>query len=127
MEHEQPTWTCPACKENCEDQFESCWNCGTGRDGSEPPEGFDSSKERIQKMRSIDALLAEQFKCIKCGNSSAKTKRIAMTGTGLSKLIDIQHNTFIALSCDNCGYTEFYNPEILRGKSYLGTTLDIVF
>ena len=29
-------WKCPKCKEECEDTFDSCWNCGTGRDGSPP-------------------------------------------------------------------------------------------
>jgi hypothetical protein len=26
-------WICSKCKEELEDQFESCWNCQTGRDG----------------------------------------------------------------------------------------------
>jgi hypothetical protein len=34
--------------------------------------------------------------CIKCGSREAKTKEVAMTGTGLSKMFDIQHNL---LSC----------------------------
>ncbi len=29
-------WKCPKCKEDCEDNFDSCWSCGTGRDGSPP-------------------------------------------------------------------------------------------
>jgi hypothetical protein len=28
--------------------------------------------------------------CIKCGSTNAKTKEVAMTGTGLSKLFDIK-------------------------------------
>ena len=33
-------WTCTNCKENIEDQFDSCWKCGTRRDGAataQPP------------------------------------------------------------------------------------------
>lgn len=33
-------WKCQKCKEQCEDTFDSCWNCGTGRDGSAPTEPF---------------------------------------------------------------------------------------
>ena len=33
-------WKCPKCKEDCEDNFDSCWSCGTGRDGSPPAEPF---------------------------------------------------------------------------------------
>ncbi len=33
-------WKCPKCKEQCEDNFDSCWSCGTGRDGSVSSEPF---------------------------------------------------------------------------------------
>ena len=49
--------------------------------------------------------------CIKCGGTEAKTKEIATTGTGLSKMFDIQHNKFIVVYCTNCGYSELYNSE----------------
>lgn len=49
--------------------------------------------------------------CIKCGGTEATTKEIATTGTGLSKMFDIQHNHFIAVYCKNCGYTELYQKE----------------
>ncbi len=29
-------WKCQKCKEECEDNFDSCWSCGTGRDGTPP-------------------------------------------------------------------------------------------
>ena len=60
-------------------------------------------------------------------SQGASVKRIATTRTGLSKLMDIQHNKFIALSCHDCGYTELYNPEVLEGKNNFGTIIDILF
>jgi len=33
-------WKCRKCKEECEDSFDSCWSCGTGRDGTPPVEPF---------------------------------------------------------------------------------------
>ena len=33
-------WKCPKCKEECEDTFDSCWSCGTGRDGAPSAEPF---------------------------------------------------------------------------------------
>lgn len=76
--------------------------------------------------------IAEQFrsrfKCPKCGGTAARTKEVAMTGTGLSKLFDIQHNHYLFVSCLNCGYTEVFDPEVLHGKrGRLGTILDILF
>jgi predicted nucleic-acid-binding Zn-ribbon protein len=34
---------------------------------------------------------------------------------------------FLAVSCNRCGYTELYNPEILEGKDALGNILDLLF
>jgi len=30
-------WQCVKCREELEDAFEVCWNCGTSRDGTEDP------------------------------------------------------------------------------------------
>jgi uncharacterized protein len=78
---------------------------------------------------SIEALVQERFKCVKCQGTMCQTKEVAMTGTGLSKMFDIQHNHFLFVSCSNCGYVEVYNSRILSGKSrgQLGTIMDILF
>lgn len=34
-----------------------------------------------------------------------------MTGSGLSKVFDVQHNRFTVVYCQDCGYSEFYNTE----------------
>lgn len=39
--------------------------------------------------------------CIKCGSSEAGQKEVAMTGTGLSKMFDVQHNRFLVVYCKN--------------------------
>jgi len=75
----------------------------------------------------LDDQLRERFVCSKCKSSGALVKRFAATGTGFSKMFDIQHNHFIAVSCKNCGFTEIYNPEVLEGKDGLGNLFDILF
>ncbi|MNP82947.1 hypothetical protein D3C76_1817380 [compost metagenome] len=52
-----------------------------------------------------------------------------MTGTGLSKLLDIQHHHYLFVSCTDCGFVEVYDPNILRGKKSgePGTSPDIFF
>lgn len=57
--------------------------------------------------------------CIKCGSNNAETKEVAMTGAGLSKMFDIQHNQFIVVYCKNCGYSEFYNKKSSTGSNIL--------
>jgi len=76
---------------------------------------------------SIDEQLGVRFVCAKCKSTGGKSRRIAMSGTGLTKILDIQHNQFITVSCLNCGYTEVYNPEALEDKRQLGTILDVIF
>lgn len=61
--------------------------------------------------------------CIKCGSTDADTKEVAMTGTGLSKMFDVQHNQFIVVYCKNCGYSEFYNKQ----SSTAGNIFDLFF
>ena len=42
-------------------------------------------------------------------------------------MMDIQHNKFIAVSCVCCGYTEFYNPEVLERQGIGMDVLDVLF
>jgi uncharacterized protein len=57
--------------------------------------------------------------CIKCGSIDAGQKDVAMTGTGLSKMFDIQNNQFTVVYCKKCGYSEFYNKEASAGSNIL--------
>lgn len=46
--------------------------------------------------------------CPKCGHGEVDVGEISTTGSGLSKMFDIQTNTFKVVSCTNCGYSELY-------------------
>lgn len=139
-------WVCSRCQTEIDEEFQICWNCGATIEGTPdpsferaeatlPPSAFPlppeviapPTEEHPQSPRDLDSLLAEHFRCPKCRNLGASTKRIAATGTGLSKILDIQHNEFIAVSCVRCGYTELYNPDILERKKVLGSVLDVLF
>ena len=76
---------------------------------------------------SLEEQFASPFKCAKCQSQGAITKRIDAAGTGISKILDIEHNQFVTVSCKNCGYTAIYNPEVLEGKLTLGSILDVLF
>jgi len=75
----------------------------------------------------LEEQLAQKFKCTKCGSHGAQAKTISTTGSGISKMLDIQHNKFVAVSCNRCGYTEFFNPAMLGDQSKVGTILDVIF
>lgn len=57
--------------------------------------------------------------CVKCGARDVEQKEVAMTGTGLSKMFDIQKNEFVVISCTRCGYSEFYNKRSSMGSNIL--------
>ena len=49
--------------------------------------------------------------CPKCGHTETETDTIATSGTGLSKMFDIQNRSFMVVSCTNCGYSELYRNQ----------------
>ena len=65
---------------------------------------------------SLEAKLAQHYQCQKCEHRDARVERISSAGTGLAKLLAKE---FLAVSCQNCGYTEFFNLTVLEGRSDL--------
>lgn len=49
--------------------------------------------------------------CLKCGHTETEVDSIATSGTGLSKMFDIQNRQFTVITCTNCGYSELYRGE----------------
>jgi predicted nucleic-acid-binding Zn-ribbon protein len=62
--------------------------------------------------------------CAKCKHREPRIERIAATGTGLMR-ISAKH--FVALSCENCGYTELFNLTVLEGRTDLENFLRGLF
>ena len=57
-------------------------------------------------------MAAETHKgCVKCGHTEVEEGTLSATGSGFSKIFDLQHNNFTAITCKNCGYTEFYKVD----------------
>jgi len=59
---------------------------------------------------------ADDYGCPKCGHGNATTSSISTTGSGLSKMFDIQTNRFETVTCEGCGYTELYKDVGNRGS-----------
>lgn len=81
----------------------------------------------IVAQEKVEDLLAQEFVCARCGNQGANTERLAMSGTGLSRLFEVQLYRYAFVSCTNCGYTEVFNLRTLEGKDDLGTFLEVLF
>ena len=48
---------------------------------------------------------------MKCSGRQYSTGEARTTGGFWSKIFDIQNRKFITISCDKCGYTEFYTKK----------------
>jgi len=51
------------------------------------------------------------FTCAKCNGTEYSRKEVRTEGGLLSTAFDVSTNRFIAVSCENCGYTEFYRDD----------------
>lgn len=51
------------------------------------------------------------YKCAKCGCTNFIQDQIQTTGGMFSKIFDVQNKKYVAISCKQCGYTEFYRTD----------------
>lgn len=75
----------------------------------------------------FDSEMAVRFVCAKCQSHGAKVTRIASTGTGITRLINLQCHQFVAASCQTCGYTEMYNPAVFEQRLVGMDLFDMLF
>lgn len=125
---------CPWCYKEMEPVNDRCPHCKTAiflpeeaALEAEPGEMEDEETEEERDLSDrVEDIIASRFRCTKCGGRSSSIQEVAMTGAGLSKLLDIQHHHYLFVSCTDCGFVEIYDPNILRGKKSgeLGSTLD---
>ncbi|WP_350356219.1 zinc ribbon domain-containing protein [Cohnella hashimotonis] len=122
---------CPSCKRKLYEVTEADFEeAAPDRAAPEGDESADSSDNGAPAgMSEVAAMLEDRFVCRRCGNNGGVAKQVAMTGTGLSKLWDIQHHHYLFVSCERCGAVEIYDPEMLLGRKpgSLGTALDLLF
>ncbi len=87
----------------------------------------DPTYKPVRTRYHIEEEFKEKFKCVKCKTNEANVKSIATTGDGISRLMDLQLNEFIVVTCRNCGYSEIYDLEVLDEKDNLTVSLDFIF
>lgn len=60
--------------------------------------------------------------CPKCGNTKCEIDEFRATGSGFSRMFDVQNKKFTTVSCTQCGFTELYK----RPSSALGNIFDFL-
>jgi hypothetical protein len=126
-------WECQKCHEKHEDAFESCWNCGTFREGTEDPAFQREAEAGVEMAEAGTYGTTRPLVCCKCGSPDmiqdghlldrgdanwrhdleveVNEKPDALFFTGAHR------RTLRATICGRCGYTELYvsNPQELLG------------
>ena len=77
-------------------------------------------------MNALQTRLASEFRCPKCNGMGAQVRNVSMAGGLLSRIFNLQHNRFIAVSCHQCGFTEFYDARRLQGDSLGADIIDLL-
>ena len=77
--------------------------------------------------KTTEEILSEVFVCKHCKGHGAIVEKIAMTGVGISRFIDIHHRLYAFVSCDYCGYTEVFDLRVLEGQDGAAKIRDILF
>ncbi|MFC4775269.1 zinc ribbon domain-containing protein [Paenibacillus sp. GCM10023252] len=75
---------------------------------------WDNASEEMYNERGVEDQLANTFECMKCKHDECEVREVAMSGTGLSRLMDMEYNEYLFVSCMNCGYVEVYDPQVLK-------------
>ncbi|MGD8188517.1 zinc ribbon domain-containing protein [Brevibacillus ginsengisoli] len=57
--------------------------------------------------------------CPKCGSSSASVTEMSATGGVLSRMLDVHYQRYSVVSCNSCGYSEFYKQDSLLSNNIL--------
>lgn len=121
---------CPECNHEVLPEHCASWDQSDGKQENTNDE-YDNENVYDQQYDhlSIEDMIHNKFKCSKCRHRECHIKEVSMSGTGLSKLLDINYNHYLFVSCSNCGFVEIYNPDILIGhkSGKLGTILDLIF
>jgi len=92
---------CPSCGAKAPSGWSFCRSCEASLEDAPPAR---PGVEPDEDMPAFD----DEYGCPKCGHTEASVDEIAVTGSGMTKLLDLQNRNFSAVSCDKCGYTEFY-------------------
>ena len=116
--------TCPNCGEPFEDRLDSCWKCGTRRDGSHPKQWppVDDAKE-----------MAEQCEpCPTCGSNNVSRGKLLSVGRGwrvmfepegtrfsfswsFSGGVDLSSDRWSSFACLDCGLVwDYLQPDELK-------------
>jgi len=107
-------WICTACNASNEGEFDICWQCGTGHDGTPPDPGFDRGQEtQHDSFRALQCLrCASPLKLVGIRKFHEGSRLPPFLLGELGELL-VNREQFEIYSCSHCGKVEFFLPQRL--------------
>lgn len=96
---------CSSCGSKAPASWSFCRNCESSLADAEPAE----QASPVTDANTVGDI--QEAGCPKCGTEDAEVDTIATTGSGLSRMFDIQTRQFRVVTCTNCGFSEFYRGQ----------------
>ena len=95
-------------------------------DGVRPISGQSmlSRANRVQHPLRQEERVYHSLSCEKWGHTISELRRVCMLENPFSRLSEMRENTFIAVSCTDCGHTEFYSASVLEEKGHAHLLLE---
>lgn len=126
---------CPWCGEEVILSGEICPLCRhevlpehlSGMEATEGEFEVVAQEEGDHESMASEAGDVEHYTCPKCSHRECRVNEVAMTGAGLSKLLDIQYHHYLFVSCLRCGSVEIFDLNVLeaRKKGSFSSGLDL--
>lgn len=70
--------------------------------------------EQQQSPQSLERHLSEQHVCAHCGHRGAHVEYVTLTGTGVSRWLNIDRHEYALVTCLRCGHTALFNLHVAR-------------
>jgi len=116
-------WNCEEGSEAVDEDFSTCGNCGTARDGTRDltfqreDSGHHPENQADSGDDNFTTRIANDFECVKCKHTNAEVKRITTLSREFRFFCFPRENRFVAVSCTQCGFAEFYEAKTVGETS----------
>lgn len=111
-------WVCQACENTVTAGNEACTTCGCPASCS----GREVDVFREKYMNSDAVRKETKYRCAKCDHHLSNAGSFRASGGGLSAVLDVATENFNYISCNRCGYTEFYKSRV-SGAAFVADIL----
>jgi predicted nucleic-acid-binding Zn-ribbon protein len=110
-------WKCAGCGEEVEDDFNVCWNCQRGQDGTPPPAPEKAATGALVETSLPDGNVevnaaGKPLVCPVCGNRTFH-ERNSLLNTRFATFMNVDWANAQAVNyiCNGCGYIFWFWPE----------------